>query len=104
MMFKSYKMFPNTLKFKKKYKTFVHSVVETFEMGVRSQITFCEIIHTDYLHELLKSRKHIYTFPKLMKLNRGELWCFKKVFQVVSPQYLKYLFLNKSLNSDHSPF
>ena len=58
----------------------------------------------DYKHELIKYRKYIFTTPKLMWLNEGKLECIKKIFQVISPSYHKYLILDYSLNLDHSLF
>ena len=51
----------------------------------------------DCKHELLKYRKYIFTTPKLMRLNEDKLQYIKKIFQVVSSSYLKYLFLENSL-------
>ena len=58
----------------------------------------------DYIYELVKYGIHVFTPPKFMRLNESKLQYDRKIFQVVSPSYLKYKILFNSLKSDYSLF
>ena len=85
-----YQTFPKTFQFHKTNRKEIYIVTQNAQNKCKKKGKHSGRTGTDYIHELVKYRINTFTPPKFMKLNGDELQYVRKIFQVVSPPYLKY--------------